>query len=282
MTEPDQIEFHERVNTSTGRPDARSIPVRIGIVAGSAILVVVGAVAAMGASPSSSTSGDQAELSAAVAPEAGTFGGPSLDGGFRGGDFRGGGFRGGDFGRGGLHAITIGAIDGSSLSLKTDDGWTRTITVGSSTTISKGGQTIAVGDLAVGDQIRFSQEKASDGTYTITAIRVVLPLIAGEVTAVSGSTITVAGRDGTTGTIHVDGDTTYEVNGTAGKALSDVTVGAFIVAEGTLRADGSLDADAVHGGFRGGRDGQRGGPGFPDHPANPNATPTPTPASTAS
>ncbi len=270
MTEPDQIEFHERVNVSGGRPNARSIPVRIGIVAGSAILVVVGAVAAMGASPSSSAPGSQAELSAAVAPETGTSGAPTLDSGFRGGDF----------GRGGFHAITISAINGSSLSLKTDDGWSRTIAVGSSTTITKGGQTIAVGDLAVADQIRFTQEKASDGTYTITAIRVVLPTIAGEVTAVSGSTIAVTGKDGTTGTIHVDGDTTYEVNGTAGKALSDITVGAFIVAEGTLRADGSLDADAIHSGFRGGRNGFRGGREFGDHPANPDATPTPS--STAS
>lgn len=194
MTEPDQIEFHERVDVSGGRPDARSIPVRIGIVAGSAILVVVGAVAAMGASPSTSATGGQAELSAAAAPEAGTLGAPPVDGGFRGGEF----------GRGGFHDITISAITGSSLSLETDDGWTRTIAIGSSTAITKGGQTIAVGDLAVGDQIRFSQEKASDGTYTITAIRVVLPTIGGEVTAVSGSTITVSGRDGTTGTIHVD------------------------------------------------------------------------------
>jgi hypothetical protein len=272
MTEPDQIEFQERVRVAGARPDPRSIPVRIGIVAGAAILVVVGAAAAMGATPSSPVTGGQAELSAAAAPEAGTLGAPPLDGGFRGGDF----------GRGGFHAITISAIDGSSLSLKTDDGWTRTITVGSSTTISKGGQTIAVGDLAVGDQIRFGQEKATDGTYAITAIRVVLPTIAGEVTAVGGSTITVTGKDGATGTIHVDGDTTYEVNGTAGKALSDVTVGAFIVAEGTSRSDGSLDADAIRSGLRGPRDGDQLGRGFRDHQANPNATPTPTPASTAS
>ncbi|HEX5147970.1 MAG TPA: DUF5666 domain-containing protein [Candidatus Limnocylindrales bacterium] len=266
MTEPDQIEFHEQVTVSGGRRDGRSVATRAGVVLGSAALIVIGAVAAMGASPSAPAVDGSANLLAAAAPGIGIEDAPPLDNGFRGGML----------GHRGFLDITISAIDGSSLSLKTDDGWTRTITVGSSTTITKGGATIAVGDLAVGDQIRFTQEKATDGTYSITAIHVVLPTIGGEVSAISGNTITVTGRDGTTGTIHVDGDTTYEVNGTAGKALSDVTVGSFIVAEGTLRADGSLDADAVHSGFRGMRDGDRPGRGFPGMPWEPKATPTPT------
>lgn len=273
MTEPDQIEFQERVKVSNAGPHARSIPVRIGIVAGSAILVVVGVTAAMGASPSSQPTGAQAAISAALAPDAGTSGVPPLDNRFGGGDFGfGGSFR----------NISIGAINGSSLSLKTDDGWTRTITIGSATTITRSGKTIAVGDLAVGDQINFSQEKATDGTFTIKAVRVILPVVGGQVSAVNGSTISVAGKGGTTGTIHVDGDTTYDVNGTTGKALADITVGSFIVAEGTKRSDGSLDADTIHSGFGGPRDGKGGGPGFPDRHGKPDAAPTPTPASTAS
>ena len=105
-----------------------------------------------------------------------------------------------------------------------------------------------------------------------------MPAIGGEVTAVDGSTITVTGKDGTTGTIHVDADTTYEVDGTTGKALSDIAVGSFVIAEGTLRADGSLDADAVHSGMHGLRDGNRPGRGFPGGPLDPKAMPTPTPA----
>ena len=75
-------------------------------------------------------------------------GGPMF--GFRGG------FPGADVG---FRDITITAIDGSSLSLKTEDGWTRTITVTDTTTITKGGATITLGDLAVGDSIRFRQEQ---------------------------------------------------------------------------------------------------------------------------
>src|SRR5436190_24001705 len=53
MTEPDQIEFHEHVTgPDGGRPGpslSRPVPVRIGVVAGSAHLFVVRAVAEMGA-----------------------------------------------------------------------------------------------------------------------------------------------------------------------------------------------------------------------------------------
>jgi hypothetical protein len=44
--------------------------------------------------------------------------------------------------------ITIRAISGSQVSLATEDGWSRTITVTPTTVITKGGQPIAVGDVA--------------------------------------------------------------------------------------------------------------------------------------
>ncbi len=62
-------------------------------------------------------------------------------------------------GFGGFGSITITDINGSSLSLKTDDGWTRTITVTADTKITKAGQAMSLSDLAVGDHIRFSQKK---------------------------------------------------------------------------------------------------------------------------
>ncbi len=237
---------------------------RIGIVAGSAVLFVIGAVAAMGASPAPSGStanpgGDSTPVTPPAAgmpfgamPNVGPMGGDGLD--FRGG-FRLGGF--GD--------ITITAIDGSSLSLKTDDGWTRTIVVDGSTTITKAGQTIAVGDLKAGDQIVFGEKKATDGSYTITAIKVILPVVGGQVTAVGTDSITVGQKGGGSATIHVSASTTYDVNGNSAAKLSDITVDSFVVAEGTLRSDGSLDASAVHAGIRGVHKGVGGGHG-PDVP----------------
>lgn len=152
----------------------------------------------------------------------------------------------------GFGGITITAINGSSISLKTADGWTRTITVDSGTTYSRSGDTIALGDLKVGDEIGFRQTLEDDGTYTIDSIAVILPRVGGEVTAVDGSTITVKQRDGSTATIKVTGSTTYKVAG-ADARLADVKVGMFLVAEGTKSSDGSLTASDVRAGTAGER-----------------------------
>jgi len=267
MTEPNEIEFHESVKAPSSRPKA----VRVGIVAGAALLFVVGVAVAMGASPSPSVPG--ADPAASAAPGASADPGTTTPKGegHGWGDLR----LGGDPGRG-FHVIAITAISGSDISLRTDDGWTRTITVIGTTTITKGGTAITIGDLAVGDKIRFAQNKSSDGTYTVTAIVVVLPTIAGEVTAIDGNTLTVTQRGGTTATIHVDADTVYRVNGAAG-SLPDIKVGSLIVAEGTQRSDGSLDAAAVRSGFmdRGDLRGP-GAKGGHDKPSDPNATPAPS------
>lgn len=281
-----EVEFHEQVQRSAGQSTA----VRVGIVLGSALLFVVGAVAVMGASTTPSTGANPAASTAPAASGAPDTTKPGGDrpnwagpkGAFGRGGFGPGGVGPGAFGRIGFGEISIGAINGSDISLKTDDGWTRTITITSTVTITKGGAKIAVGDLAVGDQVRFAEDKGADGTYTVTAVVVVLPSIAGQVTAIDGNTLTVTQPDGTTATIHVDGNTTYQVNGATG-SLSDLKVGSFVVAEGTQRSDGSLDAAAVHGG-PGGRSGFKGpgGPGGYGGPGDPDANASPAPSTGAS
>lgn len=266
MPEP-EIEFHGPVRPAGTRRVSAS---RAGILVAAAALMIVGVVAVMAAAPSSATGADP---SAAADPSTAPNASAAPDDGKNGnGDHRGprgpfgafgpsSGFTGriglGDVGHGGFGFgdITITAIDGSNLSLKTADGWTRTITVTGSTTITKAGKTIAVGDLAVGDHIRFAQQHESNGTYTVTRIVVVLPTIVGQVSAVNGDTITVTQKGGTKATIHVGGSTTYQVNGAAG-SLSDVKIGSNVIAEGTQRSDGSLDAAIVRTGDR-----PAGGPG---------------------
>jgi hypothetical protein len=278
VTETNEIEFLGRVTSAGGkppkgdRPGSQSLAVRIGIVAGSALLVVVGVAAVMGATPAPTTP---------AAPGAtGTQDTPGANPGDHA--F---GMRGGDFGGVGFNDIKIIAISGSDLSLATADGWTRTITATSTTTITKGAATITVADLAVGDQVTFSQAKQTDGSYTITAIRVILPSINGQVTAISGNTITITQRDGTAATIHVDANTSYQVQGVTSATLSDIKVGAYVVAQGALRTDGSLDASVVSSGFRGGPgDGGGWGPGRGGHgPGNPDrdAAPSASPSATA-
>ncbi len=235
-------------------------------------------------------------------------------GGFAFGVGRGrGGFVGGQ--------ITIRSIAGSQLSLATDDGWTRTIKVAADAVITKGGQTIAIGDLKVGDALSFGQTRNDDGTYTVTTIWVHVPVAFGDVTKVDGNKITIAGkagidrvitvngattyklgdaaatkadvkvgteikaqgtldgdvftaisiyvelphiaglvtakttdsitvtqRDGSTAVIHIGAATTFKVRGSATPSLADIAVGDAVSAEGTLRANGSLDAVSVHAG----------------------------------
>ncbi len=151
---------------------------------------------------------------------------------------------GGAFGRFGafLGQIKITGIDGSKISLATEDGWTRTITVGESTTLMRAGQKIGLSDLKVGDQVRIAETKASDGSFTINRLDVILPTVAGEVTAKSGNEITLKLLGGATATVHVSGATTYRTRGKDSASLSDVSVGNVLVAVGTRRSDGSIDA----------------------------------------
>ena len=151
--------------------------------------------------------------------------------------------RGNGNGNGGLKGIggprapiTIRAISGSQVSLATEDGWSRTITVTPTTVITKGGQPIAVGDLKVGDQIRFAQTRNDDGSYSITAIAVPTPVAGGEVTAVDASSITVKGRGGATSVITVTDATVYQLGKAAG-TKSDVKVGVKVTAQGTTSGD---------------------------------------------
>ena len=149
------------------------------------------------------------------------------------------------FGGHGFGGITISAISGSNVSLKTVDGWTRTIAIASDTALTRGAATITLSDLKVGDEVRFAQTRETDGSFTITKLAVVLPHAGGTVTGVSSTSITVTQRDGSTATIKVSSSTTYEVSGTAGKVLADVKVGMLVGAVGTLNTDGSLTATAV-------------------------------------
>ena len=157
-------------------------------------------------------------------------------------DERGGrGFGGRGFS--GANAITITAIDGTKLSLKTENGWTRTIDANGAT-VTKDGTTVALSTLKVGDRIVFRETRNADGTYAITEIAVVQPTVAGTVASVSGSTITVTTFDGGSAKVALTGSTTYEMAGQA--ATKDAVVaGVRISARGTLGSDGTLTATSV-------------------------------------
>jgi uncharacterized protein DUF5666 len=249
----------------------RSAMLRVGVVLAAALVLLVSAALAFGASPAPSGAAPQASQ-----PAPGGSGAPRLrDRGLGGPGFRfnlGGG-------RLGFGAISITAIDGSNVSLKTEDGWTRTIAVTGTTKLTRAGAAIALAELKVGDRIRFHETRNADGTFAIDRIDIVLPSVVGEVTAKTADTITVEPLGGGSATIHVGASTTYRVAGKANATLADIAVGAIIGAAGQQRADGSIDAATVRAAPKAGRwFGGRDGAGAKPKKA-PKATPNATPGS---
>jgi hypothetical protein len=188
----------------------------------------------------------------AAAPNAPGMNGPGMmsddnSGGFglgRGFGFGGGMGRGGRLGGGMFAAISITAIDGTKLALKTADGWTRTIDAAGAT-VTKSGQTVDLSTLKVNDSIVFDQARQADGTFKITAISVVLPRAQGTVKSVSDSSVTLTQRDGTEKVIGLTGSTTYQLAG-ATSTKAALTVGAQVDAEGTTATDGTFTATLVN------------------------------------
>ena len=231
-------------------------PLKLAIVALAIVALLVPVVAVMAASPdpsidaspsaaatSSAPASEAPATSApsnsaptssapAAAPQASDSNGVKRDNATKPDSNKGNGLRAFGGGRG-FGGVTIAAIDGSKLSLKTVDGWTRTIVVTADTTITKGGQAIKVGDLDVGDTIQFRQKRNDDGTFSIVAIVVPTPKAAGEVTALTSSSMTLKGRGDKTQTITLNGSTIYTL-GKAKGARSDLAVGSRVVVEGTV------------------------------------------------
>ena len=218
-------------NLPTPLPNRRPIGlVRIAIVAVACVALALSAVAVLGASPSppaaqpGASAGTNSQPDKVARPKLKL---PSL---FRLGlgsilERRLGGA---GTARG---AITITKVDGSSLDLRTDDGWTRTISVGSDTKITKGGETATLSDLKVGDRIVLRQKRNDDGTYTVTAIAVPTPVVAGTVTAIGADSLTLKLRDGSTRTVDLTATTTFKL-GRADGTKKDVKVGSVVVATG--------------------------------------------------
>ncbi|HET7029484.1 MAG TPA: DUF5666 domain-containing protein [Candidatus Limnocylindrales bacterium] len=240
--------------TFAGRTTSKTSALRAGLVLGTTLVVAIGTAVVMGASPSPATgAGPRAAASGSAAPDkeprGNGFGhggfGPSFGFGPFGGQLANPGGR-PDQGLGrGFGQVQIRAIDGTEVALATADGWTRTITLGATTTITRGGAPATAADLHVGDTIRFRQHQESDGTFTIRAVDVVLPTVVGAITKVDGSTLTLTGRDGKTITVHVGDSTAIRVRGVDQAALKDLAAGQVALVSGDRRADGSIDATSV-------------------------------------
>ena len=161
-------------------PSSGPSKLRVGVVSGAAVALAVGAVATSFAATPTPRATTTQPGAAAISLLPAVLD-PAVDPRSASSDL-------GRFGaRGGFREITVSAISGSNVTLTTDDGWTRTIAITDDVELTKGGQDIAVSDLAVGDQVRFAQTRNDDGTYTVTAIAVVVPHVSGTVSELSDS-----------------------------------------------------------------------------------------------
>ncbi len=140
-------------------------------------------------------------------------------------------------------AITITAINGNALSLKTTDGWTRTIdTTGAA--ITKAGQTISVSGLKVGDEITFREARQTDGSFKITTIEVVVPTATGTVATVTSTSVTITLPGGSSQTLATTSSTTYSQGG-ASASRSALVAGVRITAQGTVDSSGNFTATSI-------------------------------------
>ncbi len=210
---------------SGGGQAARTGIVAACLVLGVGVAVVLGASSAPRTSPGADPAPSGAAASAAASDKAGD----RANGGGQGKKSRGGSAFG---------PITITSINGSTIGLKTADGWTRTIVVAADTKIFLGKEAGQVGDLAVGHEVRLRQTKNADGSFTVVSLTVPAARAGGEVTAVSGNSITIKRRGGSTTTLTVNGSTVYRQGG-VDATKADVKVGSKITATG---APGSSDA----------------------------------------
>jgi hypothetical protein len=154
------------------------------------------------------------------------------------------------FGRGGGTG-TVTGISNGTITLRTLRG-TLTVMTTSSTTYSKEGKSISLGDIKVDDVLQVRPVHSSSSTpspsppttITAQAITVVMPTFFGRVTSVSGPTIFIVTHNGQEAFVYTTSSTAY-TSKNASASLSDVKAGDYVVAEGTQTDLKHLTADHV-------------------------------------
>ena len=132
----------------------------------------------------------------------------------------------------------------------------------------KGSETATSSDVMVGSFVRIMP--TAKGSNVAAKIMVGVPHVAGKVTAVNGSSVSITNREGKSFTVVESDSTKYTKNGAAASS-SDVVVGQVIVAQGSFASGSTTTLNATSimvglpgpgaGGMQHGPDGGRhGGP----------------------
>ena len=157
------------------------------------------------------------------------------------------------------------SVSGSDIVVADPQGFYRTVVTSSSTTVTEAGATSSLNALLPGTTIDALGTIAADHTdLDATSIRIVLPHVAGRVTAVDTTTgtltVTTRGTTGTT-TITTTAATRFR-RGTSTTTLSAIPIGSLVVAAGTPGTGSTFAAVQVSVLTRGSRNGTGPGGGF--------------------
>ncbi|MDE3064956.1 MAG: hypothetical protein KGJ36_04720, partial [Acidobacteriota bacterium] len=144
----------------------------------------------------------------------------------------------------------VSAVSGNSITVTTHHGFSVSVLAGSTTTFTLGGAAATLADVKVGAFLS-ATGVVDTSANVIDALKVRIASttprawVVGKVTGVSGNTITVALRSGLSVSVVVSSSTTFSKGGSAA-TISDVTVGAYIEAVGTVDTTANaLDATTV-------------------------------------
>jgi hypothetical protein len=135
----------------------------------------------------------------------------------------------------------VTAVNGSSVTVTGAAGTPRTVNIAATTTITRAGVTAQASDITPNTVIVAMGTPNTDGSLNATRVVIRAAHIAGRVTAVNGSAITVQGAYGAMYTVNTSSSTVYAVR--HGRTLTTatagiVTTGRRIVAFGSRSADG--------------------------------------------
>ena len=205
------------------------------LAAGALTLSQGGSSTVANASASSGVVASQAASTAQSTPVAGA------KHGFRGGSGAGFGDMGGRFGGG----LTVSGVSGDTITATGRGNQTITITVTSATKYTEAGAAATIADIVNGTKIAVQGSHSTATAESAASIEILLPTEGGIVTAVSGSTLTIKGYDGSSHVVTLSASTRYQKDGQSASE-SDISAGFSIMAEGTTAADGSLNATLVN------------------------------------
>jgi len=141
--------------------------------------------------------------------------------------------------------LRVTAVNGSTINAVTRGDLPVTITVGTATTYREVGKpTASLSDVTVGESIIARGARPAPRTIQAQVVRILLARVAGVVTAVNGSTLTVTTPQGAQRSVTI-ASTAAITRAGATTAAASITPTTAIVAAGTSNGDGSLTATRI-------------------------------------